>query len=390
MQSVSDLSEAQTAQPLVRARQLPVGLKQVLARIKQIPVSVKSILSQAAQPFIRFRRSRAFIVSSAAALVVALATGLLCSGFSLAVSEYDPDRVEASSPDYSVAAGVGVRAAAAAADLSADGLADGYNIHVTADGVTAILRMSSGTGGTVEEVLELAGITVSENDVTRLVENGESLERDHLIENDTLINVERVELRTFSETESIPYKTETKYTNTMPNGKVMVATAGVNGRIVRYYEEKKVDGEIVSTTFLREERTESVTAVTLIGTVTGSPMSAAPFSIELDSGGQPVKYKKLYTGSATAYTNDRGLCGQTTASGRKAQVGVVAVNPKEIPYGTQLYIVSPDGKYCYGYAVAGDTGGFARNSSHIVDLFMDKYEECVRFGRRTMNVYVIG
>lgn len=40
--------------------------------------------------------------------------------------------------------------------------------------------------------------------------------------------------------------------------------------------------------------------------------------------------------------------------------GHIAVNPKQFPYGTELYIVSLDGKFVYGYCMAADTGGFAR------------------------------
>ena len=36
--------------------------------------------------------------------------------------------------------------------------------------------------------------------------------------------------------------------------------------------------------------------------------------------------------------------------------GVIAVDPTVIPYGTKMYIESADGKYIYGYAIAGDCG----------------------------------
>lgn len=98
----------------------------------------------------------------------------------------------------------------------------------------------------------------------------------------------------------------------------------------------------------------------------------------------------MYTGSATAYSNDRGQAGKYTASGRLAAVGVVAVNPNIIPYGTELYITSADGSWVYGYAVAGDTGGALMSGRCIVDLFFATYEESCEFGRRNMNVYVIG
>ena len=111
--------------------------------------------------------------------------------------------------------------------------------------------------------------------------------------------------------------------------------------------------------------------------------------IELDKKGQPVKYKKLITGKCTAYSSEQSTVGTVTSTGMKAQVGVVAVNPKVIPYGTKLYIVSPDGKTVYGYAIAGDTGGGVRKNELVCDLFMDTIAECIQFGRRTMNVYIL-
>ncbi len=70
--------------------------------------------------------------------------------------------------------------------------------------------------------------------------------------------------------------------------------------------------------------------------------------------------------------------------------GRVAVDPDQIPYGTKLYIVSSDGRYVYGYAVAADTGGFVWNGSGTtVDLYMNTYSECMSFGRRTVEIYVL-
>ena len=55
-----------------------------------------------------------------------------------------------------------------------------------------------------------------------------------------------------------------------------------------------------------------------------------------------------------------------------------------------MYIVSADGKYVYGYAVAADTGGFAYNGSGtLVDLRFNTRGECYSFGRRTVNVYIL-
>lgn len=105
--------------------------------------------------------------------------------------------------------------------------------------------------------------------------------------------------------------------------------------------------------------------------------------IQLDSNGRPINYKTVYTGTGSAYSG-----GGTTASGRPAAVGYVAVNPNVIPYGTKLYIRSKDGKYNYGYAIAADTGGFI-HMGRLVDLYFDTNSQCRQFGLRDVEVYVL-
>ncbi|NLP49092.1 MAG: hypothetical protein GX345_09195, partial [Clostridiales bacterium] len=78
------------------------------------------------------------------------------------------------------------------------------------------------------------------------------------------------------------------------------------------------------------------------------------------------------------------------ASGRPAMQGHVAVNPKQFPYGTRLYIVSHDGKYLYGYCIAADTGGFVKwANGPTVDLFFNTNEACRQFGVRNVRIYVL-
>ncbi len=87
---------------------------------------------------------------------------------------------------------------------------------------------------------------------------------------------------------------------------------------------------------------------------------------------------------ATAYTTERQT-NKITATGAIAQVGIVAVDPSVIPLGTKLYIVSANGSWVYGYAVAGDTGVKGQS----IDLFFDTYDECINFGVRTATVYIL-
>lgn len=119
----------------------------------------------------------------------------------------------------------------------------------------------------------------------------------------------------------------------------------------------------------------------------GVPMSQKVPSvpIELDENGVPLHYSYCITGHATAYTAD-----SITSTGTRPVQGTVAVNPRQIPYGTRMYITSADGRYVYGYAVAEDTGGFIYFSNGAtVDLFMNSYADCVDWGWRMANIYIL-
>lgn len=105
--------------------------------------------------------------------------------------------------------------------------------------------------------------------------------------------------------------------------------------------------------------------------------------IKVDSKGIPISYSRVIRGKGTAYTG-----GGITASGRPAAVGYVAVNPREIPYGTRLFIRSADGRYNYGYAIAADTGGFV-HMGRTVDLYFSTKSECRNFGVRNVEIYVL-
>lgn len=108
-------------------------------------------------------------------------------------------------------------------------------------------------------------------------------------------------------------------------------------------------------------------------------------TVELDANGVPVNYARILTGVATAYS-----IGSVTSTGTAPAYGTVAVDPKIIPYGSLLYIVSDDGSYTYGPARAEDTGGFIYwDNAPIADLYFYSESECIRFGRRNVTVYVL-
>lgn len=103
--------------------------------------------------------------------------------------------------------------------------------------------------------------------------------------------------------------------------------------------------------------------------------------------GQVLIYTHSGQFSATAYTSWVDGTVGTTATGTKARVGAIAVDPKVIPYGTKMFIVTNDGEYVYGIATAEDCGGAVKGN--IVDLFFDTLAECYAFGRRSCTVYFL-
>lgn len=83
--------------------------------------------------------------------------------------------------------------------------------------------------------------------------------------------------------------------------------------------------------------------------------------------------KLLGTLSSTAYTHT----GNNMANGEYPYVGAVACNL--VPLGTTLYVEG------YGYFVVKDRIG---HSSQL-DFFMETYQDCMEWGRRSVKVYVV-
>jgi len=84
---------------------------------------------------------------------------------------------------------------------------------------------------------------------------------------------------------------------------------------------------------------------------------------------------------ATGYSPREPGLSDHTATGLKAQRGVVAVDPRVIPLGTRVRVEG------YGYAIAADTGSAIKGNR--IDLCFDTVEECYAYGRRTVRVEIL-
>lgn len=246
---------------------------------------------------------------------------------------------------------------------------------------------------TLENILKGLQIEIDEHDTV-------SLPLGTYIDKATTVEITDVEFKTVTETVSIPYGKDVVYSDKYDTNTSFV-TAGKTGTKTVTSSVKYVNGVPTETVVLNEEITEyAIDTTTVYGT--SAPQYAgsgsvqansvpcistldAPSDLLLDKNGKPIKYSSKTTLRATAYTHT----GNKTSTGVYPQPGHVAVDPREIPYGTKMYIVSADGKYVYGYAIAADTGGFIYGNRADMDLFLDTEDQCVKFGRRDIVVYFV-
>lgn len=251
-----------------------------------------------------------------------------------------------------------------------------FPLTLTVNGDSRVLYS---TEKTVSEFLSDNGIELSEYDILSVDKNTQASQNMNIVLSKADITYETV-------SEAIPFETRSVPNYSEQVGKTTLKSEGSEGLKETCYMVVMRNGELVSKQTVEEKIIkEPVDRVTEYGTIVPASVSR--------SGN--VRAKNVITMTATAYDLSYESCGKSpgqkgygiTASGMKAQRGVVAVDPRVIPLGTKLYIESADGRYVYGNAVAADTGGAIKGNK--IDLFMDTRAECLQFGRRTVNVYIL-
>ena len=171
----------------------------------------------------------------------------------------------------------------------------------------------------------------------------------------------------------------------------VVSMQGTTGLSKKLFTVRFENGKEVSKVLTGEEViTKPVDTIKYVGTKPRVVPTIAGTNTE-----KPAVLGDYIDMNASAYDLSYESCGKRpgdrgygiTASGMQARVGVVAVDPKVIPLGTKMYIVSTDGKVVYGYCTAEDTGGAIKGNK--VDLFYNTKSECLQFGRRSVYVYIL-
>lgn len=170
---------------------------------------------------------------------------------------------------------------------------------------------------------------------------------------------------------TIPFEVKYLMNRDLGRGRLKKVVDGKPGEERTIVTEVITDGKVVKE-FKRVEKTPAQTAVIHMGSTGFQGARGGSFT-----------RSKVMVMNASAYTPDAGRGASATfrtATGRKAQYGVVAVDPKVIPLNTLVFVEG------YGFALACDTGGAIKGNR--IDLCMAQRDAAMKFGRRKVTVHV--
>ena len=210
-----------------------------------------------------------------------------------------------------------------------------------------------------------------------------------------VLRIDRVVTATETYTSTIAHEVYRCNYEAIPVGTEEVLTEGTDGELLCTAEVTYVNGVETGRKVTCQTVTRNPVAE-VIGVGTGSMEAAAePYAtpvigdgiITLPTG-EVLTYTDTATIRATAYTHTDKGCNTVTSTGSTVHRGTVAVDPRYIPYGTRMFIVSNDGECVYGIAEAEDCGGDIKGDR--MDLYFPTHQECIQFGRRVCTLYFLG
>lgn len=242
-------------------------------------------------------------------------------------------------------------------------------------------------GETVSQLLARLDISLTEEDIL-------SHDPEMTVWDGMELRVDRTLRQSEVYAEAIPHEVIFCSDAALPVGHREVLIPGQDGELicsaqVTYTNSQETDRFVTARTMTRAPVTE------IVALGTGQPQPApdphaapviADGYIRLATG-EVLTYSSSTQVRATAYTHTDEGCDFITYTGTRVRVGTVAVDPRYIPYGTRMFIVSNDGAYIYGISVAEDCGGAIKGDR--IDLYFPTYNECIQFGRRDCTIYFL-
>ncbi len=222
---------------------------------------------------------------------------------------------------------------------------------------------------------------LDENEIDYDVNDIISEDLDTALEDGMKIEIKKVEKRTIIETDNIPFETVEQSDSSLLKGKTKIAQEGKNGTKELIYDAIYYDGKLVEKELVKENiLTKPENKIVLKGTKEESKPKSNNISKVSSSKSSESSKSSLGTKmvvQATAYSGD-GI----TATGTVPKWGTIAVDPSIIPYGTKVYIPQFN-----QYFIAEDCGGAIKGNK--IDIFMNSESQCVNWGRRTIDIYIV-
>jgi len=232
-----------------------------------------------------------------------------------------------------------------------------FPVKIIADGRTKTIMT---TPVTIKKAIQLAGVKLGAKDIVKTSPVDKTIPNQEI----EIIRVTESEIQV---EEPIPYGVVRTTDDTLERGLTKTISSGQNGLArntvkITYHNGVEAKREVIKSETLMEPKNR----VIAMGTITA-----------VSRGNQLLRFKEARYMEASAYT----YTGYRTATGKTPEVGMVAVDPAVIPMGSRLYIEG------YGYAHAADTGGAIKGNK--LDLFMEERSQCLKWGRRTVKVYIL-
>lgn len=217
----------------------------------------------------------------------------------------------------------------------------------------------------VEDIIKESGIALGNIDKVLPHKNAD-------IENNESIRIVRVKEEKIEDEETVRYAIQRKPTKELDKGQTKVVQKGEDGLKSSEIKITYEDGEETKREVVKEEVTieprDEVIQVGINDTITTSRGS--------------TRFDEAMVVTATAYCSSDPGVSNTTSVGATLKKGVVAVDPRVIPYYTKMYIPG------YGFGQALDTGGAIKGKR--IDLAMNSRSEALKYGRRNVKIYLLG
>ena len=213
---------------------------------------------------------------------------------------------------------------------------------------------------TADQAIALAGVKVGKDDIVEPAGSTTLKTGDQVV-------VKRVTFKKISKKVTVPYEVVYQEDGSMGIGQMELTQDGSDGTVKKTYRVKYIDGKEDSRKLIQTKTLEKV------------ENKIYSYGTDISFGDAPPSYERKVSGvKAVSYYFDGNPPG---AYGLPCTYGTVAVDPKVFPLGSLLYIEG------YGYAIANDVGTSIKGN--VVDVYMERYDQCLMWGAHYVNVYLV-